>query len=640
MDSQTIADLISLVGLLMAMALYAMLLVMVLRDRSWSRRGVGKGGRLAFWTAVLGLAWNFGAFTLLLPGHPALDPLSRALLAIAFAALGFLPAVFVDAALRPWRSPERRAASAIRASAYGLSFLAAALHVFRVVGGGTAPSALGLRVLALGYGLLVPALLWIAPTGARIRRGLVSAIALLAFGVCALHLSGHLPGSDTWSAALFGHHASLPLVLAILYEDYRFAFADLFLKRALALMLLAGIVLASYVLVVSPFLVPGAGRNEPRAVGLLLALWIATALCYPALLRAVNRFVDAVILGRPDYAELRNDIAGSINDLESVEEILDSVCARLAPALSARFVAWAVEEAGTPGAVVTSVPVPTADPPRLLLCVGELSGGRRLLSDDSALLESVALLVARRLDSLRLNQERYQRDLREQEIGKLATEAELRALRAQLNPHFLFNALNTIGYLMRAAPERGLATLLDLTRLLRAVLRRAGGDFATLGQEMDLVDSYLAIEKARFEDRLQLSIDIPTALRTWPIPPLLVQPLVENAIKHGIARRVAGGAVSVLAREDHGALIIEVIDSGPGASHAEMAAGRRGGLGLVNIEKRLAAYYGDAASLEVATRLGEGTRASLRIPALTSVELGPPHHEPASGSRTDVGERV
>ena len=211
---------------------------------------------------MLGLAWNFGAFTLLLPGHPAVDPLSRALLAIAFAALGFLPAVFVDAALRPWRSPERRAASAIRASAYGLSVLAAALHVFRVVGGGTAPSALGLRVLALGYGLLVPALLWIAPPGARIRRGLVSAIALLAFGVCALHLSGHLPGSDTWSAALFGHHASLPLVLAILYEDYRFAFADLFLKRALALMLLAGIVLASYVLVVSPFLVPGAGRNE------------------------------------------------------------------------------------------------------------------------------------------------------------------------------------------------------------------------------------------------------------------------------------------------------------------------------------------------------------------------------------------
>jgi len=637
MDSHTIADLISVVGLLMAMVLYAMLLVMVLRDRSWSRRGAGKGERLAFWTAVLGLAWNLGAFTLFLPGHPAADPWDRALLAVAFAALGFLPAVFVDAALRPWGSPERRAASAIRASAYGLSFLAAALHVLRAASGETAPSALGLRVLALGYGLLVPALLWIAPQGARIRRGLVSAMALLAFGVCALHLSGHLPGSDTWSAALFGHHASLPLVLAILYEDYRFAFADLFLKRALSLMLLAGIVLASYVVVVSPFLVTGA-RPGGRAVGLLLALWIATALGYPALLRAVNRFVDGVILGRPDYAALRQGIAGSINDLESVDEILDSVCARLAPALSARFVTWDEEGAGAME-VVTSVPVPTADPPRFSLGVGELTGGRRLLSDDTALLESVALLVARRVDSLRLDQERYQRDLREQEIGKLATEAELRALRAQLNPHFLFNALNTIGYLMRAAPERGLATLLDLTRLLRAVLRRAGGDFATLGQEMDLVDSYLAIEKARFEDRLQLTIDVPRAVRAWPIPPLLVQPLVENAIKHGIARRVAGGAVSVLAREDHGALIVEVVDSGPGASQVEMAAGRLRGLGLVNIEKRLTAYYGEGASLEVASRPGEGTRAALRIPPLAATEPPPSRRESALAARADASER-
>ena len=145
------------------------------------------------------------------------------------------------------------------------------------------------------------------------------------------------------------------------------------------------------------------------------------------------------------------------------------------------------------------------------MAIGQLTGGRRLLSDDLATLEAIAVVVARRIDAIRITNERYEREIREQEIGKLATEAELRALRAQINPHFLFNALTTIGYLIQTAPPRALETLLRLTALLRAVLR-SEGEFTTLGRELEIVESYLDIERARFEQRLRVTIDVPARL--------------------------------------------------------------------------------------------------------------------------------
>src|SRR4030095_4421398 len=144
--------------------------------------------------------------------------------------------------------------------------------------------------------------------------------------------------------------------------------------------------------------------------------------------------------------------------------------------------------------------IPTVDSPLYLLVIGKLAGGRRLLSDDIAMVESLAHIVARRIDALRATHERCQRDLREQEISRLATEAELRALQAQRNPHFLFNALTTIGYLIQTAPNRAIDTLMGLTGLLRRILKRSTGELVTLGEELELIEMYLAIERARFEE--------------------------------------------------------------------------------------------------------------------------------------------
>jgi LytS/YehU family sensor histidine kinase len=256
------------------------------------------------------------------------------------------------------------------------------------------------------------------------------------------------------------------------------------------------------------------------------------------------------------------------------------------------------------------------------------------LSDDYAALQSIASILGRRIDTIRLTRERYARQLREQEMSKLATEAELRALRSQINPHFLFNALTTIGYLIQTAPERAVETLLRLTTLLRSVLR-SEGEFTTLGRELALIESYLEIERARFEDRLSVRVDVPADLRSLRIPTLLLQPIVENAVKHGVAPRRDGGEVRVVARIDDeaipAALVLTVHDSGIGASEQAMRRGRLGGVGLANVERRLATHYGPAAVLSIVTARNLGTTVEIRLPV---------DHRPVNAVPLSDGRRV
>ena len=285
--------------------------------------------------------------------------------------------------------------------------------------------------------------------------------------------------------------------------------------------------------------------------------------------------------------------------------------------------------------------VPTSEPPYCTLIIGTLTGGRRLLSDDVAMLEAVAVMAARRIDALRVTHERCEQDLREQEINKLATEAQLRALRAQVNPHFLFNALTTIGYLVQTAPDRAFETLMKLTSLLRGVLR-TDGEFVTLGEELALIAAYLDIERARFEERLRVSVDVPDHLLSLRLPSLLVQPLVENAIKHGITPAKFGGEVCIRARLEalsaaaNGGgevLSITVSDTGVGASEIELARGRRRGLGLSNLEQRLHCYGGQSASLRINSTPGEGTVVELIMPLTGS------DHLPLNGTVQTIKEK-
>lgn len=683
MNSANIAAVVNLLGWSIGFALYAMLLVLAaksLRPKVETPHGGVRAKRgddyLPLATALLGLLWNVGALAThglhelgVRPAHTLFDAL---LGAASVAALGFLPAVVVHAALDDLTSKlDARRARLLIQIAYLLSSVAAAMHFYQAFIAGESSSDSALRILTCGFVLLMLGLAWLTRREAGWRRA-VWATALAVFAVSALHLSTgfHHGTHDLWYAELIGHHASLPLALAVLYQDYRFAFADIFLKRALALLAFVALVAAAFLLygtlAAALFTTDSVGVIDARAVTALLAVWVATGMLYPRVRQLTHRFVERVVLQRIDYARWRVELTRATQAHEDVATLLDDVCARLAPALTAARISWRETEAvsiaeGTsklvaanthapfagrleelvllPSRVMSAeandvvnqvawsgasaiVRVPVTEAPRYEIIIGELAGGRRVLSDDIELLEATAITLARRIDAVRVTHERCVQVQREQEIAKLASEAQLRALRAQINPHFLFNALTTIGYLIQTSPPRALETLLRLTDLLRRVLN-ASAEWTTLGEELKLIEAYLDIERARFEERLRVSFDVPPELRELLVPSLVVQPVVENAVKHGIARTRAGGEVSISARiadaasrdtDDAARLIIVVRDTGAGSSFEQLIAGKRDGVGLANVEQRLRLCCGEAASLSIETAPGAGALIKLRVP--------------------------
>jgi len=600
------AEVLNLVGFVTGTALYAMLLALVLRQPAPTA---------TIATAVLGLIWNLGELAAYALPRLGYFPESIALWAVSFPALGLLAAVVVHSVAR-----DLRRGFALTAVAYGCSFAASVLHFTTVITGNPEPSSIAFLLLTVCYSLIIVALGVMTRAQANGPR-VLWVLALALFAVSASHLGRSHGGDDGWAVELVGHHAAIPLAFAILYQDYRFALADLFLKRALTLIAIVAIAFAGYTLVSS---LPAG----PFAAGVLTTLWVATSLVSPWLHRRIVRFVDQSLLGRADYTALRATIGQALQAQNSIEGVLDTACAKLAPALAARNLTWIVDDAPvwSPHEVV-----PTTDLPRYIVRIGELTGGRRLLSDDKALVESVLGVAARRIDQIRLTHERYEVQLREEEMLKLTAEAELKALRAQVNPHFLFNALTTIGYLIETDPPRALNTLMQLTALLRGVLR-SEGEFTTLGRELELVEHYLKIEHERFEERLRVRIDVPQSLRPMRIPTLVLQPLVENAIKHGVAPSKGGGDVEVIAamtKDGHAARLKLTVRNTGAPLHP--AAPRYTGdhVGVDNVRRRLAGHYGVDASLALTTDAAGNTVAEIVMPL----------DQPATHPRHDYGEQ-
>jgi len=197
-----------------------------------------------------------------------------------------------------------------------------------------------------------------------------------------------------------------------------------------------------------------------------------------------------------------------------------------------------------------------------------------------------------------------------------ATEAQLRLLQAQIEPHFLFNTLANVVSLMDADPVRAKAMLEAFVEYLRASLSGLGHGRHTLGDEIDLIDAYMRIIKIRMEDRLEYAIEVPAALRGLALPALTLQPLVENAIVHGLEPQIAGGRVRVDARSDGRSLVVTVDDDGAGLADPGGAAVRRAGSGtaLANIRRRLEQTYGSSASLDIGAGEPRGVRARLSLP--------------------------
>lgn len=204
-------------------------------------------------------------------------------------------------------------------------------------------------------------------------------------------------------------------------------------------------------------------------------------------------------------------------------------------------------------------------------------------------------------------------ELRSSELEKQLVQAHLSALRAQLQPHFLFNTLNTIMVLVRQHKGREAEEMLArLSDLLRAVLEDAEQQEVPLSRELEHLRLYLSIEQVRFQDRLRVEIDVDPEILDAVVPSMGLQPIVENAIRHGIGRSSSAGSIVISASLENGKLAIRIRDDGPGLNAAAGAPAR--GIGIANTRARLARLYGDAAQLSVENGANRGVVATMILP--------------------------
>lgn len=204
---------------------------------------------------------------------------------------------------------------------------------------------------------------------------------------------------------------------------------------------------------------------------------------------------------------------------------------------------------------------------------------------------------------------------------RMLAHAEIRRLQAQINPHFLFNSLNTITSFCRTSPEKARNLLQDLSSYLRKSLDASKG-FVPLSEELDQIRCYLAIEQARFGERVRVEFDVEDGCETWPIPPLIIQPLVENSVRHGILAQEDGGEISVRVFKEGSHLRVAVQDDGVGMERSQVERlfdksrldSRSGGIGMRNCFQRLEQIFGPSYLPTVTTSLGQGTLVELLLP--------------------------
>ncbi len=208
-------------------------------------------------------------------------------------------------------------------------------------------------------------------------------------------------------------------------------------------------------------------------------------------------------------------------------------------------------------------------------------------------------------------------------LNEQLSKAQLNALRRQIEPHFLFNTLNAIAGLVREKRNDAAVDMIaGLSDLLRRVVADSDRQQVPLGDELEFARTYLNIQKVRFADRLQVSVDVPKELFLAQVPSLILQPMVENAVKHGIAKRVQGGTIRINASRSNGTLTVRVYNDGPGLAAGWDNSGS--GVGISNVRTRLQNLYGDEFELSVQNRSSGGVEVSVSVPFISLPVVAPP----------------
>ena len=563
--------------------IFGIFLVLLVRDRAARRL---RGGVKSILAALLALIWNVASLIVLGSNSPD-TWFVRITIAIGFSVVSLLPAVLFDLCLAQRHRP-------LVLSGYALSGLATSLHVAELFRENSSYHRWGLTSITLGFGILtlIAAILVYRDEHDRATTSrVVGTMSLFLLAMSFVHLgSGH--AQQIWSQELAFHHAAIPLALLVLLQDYRFLLLDAFF-RFLANVLLAAVFVFAAVAAWRFALLPAA--DTPFHVALLLS-GACLALVLFALARGgVQRALTRLIFRRPNEEALLRDLKIPVS---SEDEYIAGAVARLGQFMGAPGRAVVNSHEREDQGAEAVIPLRSGSGGPLYAALGRRSGGRRYLSEDLQALNRAAAVIGEQLEQYR--------DL---ESRRLVAQAELRALQSQIHPHFLFNAFNALYGIIPREARGARETVLNLADIFRYFLETKKS-LVPLEEEMRIVKAYLDVERLRLGDKLRLEIDVTPEAQTVLIPILSIQPLVENAVKHGIAPQAGGGLVQIHAGIDsQGSLRISVRDSGPGFSEAA-----RNGVGLENVERRLELCYGGDAKLTIDSG-ASGTEISVRIPA-------------------------
>ena len=560
--------------------------------------------------AALALCWNLGSLMALL-AEPA-GQFQAAVSAVSLAFLSLLPCTLLHSAL----GNEYRWLSA---AGYAVGTAAATIHVTSALGVPVASPDAGLASINYGFGALsVTGAVLLARSGShRTRSGMrtVAAMALFLLALSFVHF-GRAHEPEAWLHELVFHHAGIPLALFVLLQDYRFLLMDVFVRLAGSLFLAGAFAGAILWMADLLGLVQSASQTESELAAFLVLSGLAI-LAYPAIAQRMGAWAENGLFGRKDVQAATRAIGTLGADGENA--FLTGAAAQIAELVSAEH--WRLLRADFKVNVAKSetIPAPCLEAihaaghgwseavvplrdgvgAQRLLLLGARDGGRRYLSTDLADLDLLAAAVARRVEAMR-----------REEQDSLLRDAEVAALRAQINPHFLFNSLNALNAIIPAEATSARKTLLNLADIFRYLLS-SKQQLVSLADEIDIVEAYLQIERLRLADRLTTRIEIDERVRFSQVPALSIQPLVENAVKHGVSRKADGGEVRVSACEDSGGLRVEVADNGPGF---DTQAQRDRGHGLRSVERRLQLCYEGAVEFRVDSD-ASGSRVGFTIPA-------------------------
>jgi hypothetical protein len=500
---------------------------------------------------------------------------------------------------------------------------------------------LALWVITVGFGTLTAVYAASVLRDGKEARGrtsqLLASMSLLLFAVTFSHFgAGHPP--QAWKELLI-HHAGIPIALLILLQDYRFVFMDAFVR------FLANVILAAFLsyaaIRVAASLMPESGPAHPFADLMGVAGLCSLLILFAYLRGTLQRLLTRAVFRRGGVESAAQEIRSKGAEIRDEVEYLKWASERIAAMAEAtRFEIISsntgelhagqrmrdldqpfladddpsfVRDTGWNWAEVV-VPIRFAHGDFRYLYLGRRRGGRRYLSEDLRSLSYLSGIVAEEVERSRTA-----------EVQRLMSEAELRALHSQINPHFLFNALNTIYGVIPREAVGARRTVLHLAEIFRYFLQ-SDKRLIPLSEELKIVTAYIEIERLRLGPRLQTEILVDKDAERVLVPALSVQPLVENAIKHGVAPRPDAGRLRLRATVDDSVLTIKVEDSGHGtvSSSAEQSPGGPG-IGLANVSRRLLLCFGPGADVRI-QRGESGTTVQFCVPA------GRPVGEPVAAS--------